>query len=126
MAKRTRKSRVKKSKGYQGADVPRKTSPNMILIAGVGVVVLGLLAFGMFQVFGFGTDEPATAQAAIQVDSGGLETVNVEDGENLASVAKPVDRESQYLGLDSDPDKLALAEVGQIGKPTLVWFHADW
>ena len=43
-----------------------------------------------------------------------------------AALANAVSPRIRYLGRSIDPDGLALAEAGQAGQPTLVWFHADW
>ena len=126
MTKRIPKKKMPRTRGFQGSTAAKKPRTNVILIAVGGVMVLGLLTFGMVRVLGFGQEEIAPAQAAIQVDSARLQSTSIEEGQNQASVAQPVDQESQYLGLDSDPETLQLAEVGKVGKPTLVWFHADW
>ncbi len=98
MAKRSHKKGSAKGRGFQGSAAPKKSKNGLILGLGVGVIVLALLGFGMFQL-GSGSS---------------------------SSAAAPLDGETQYLGLDSDPDKLLLAEAGSLGKPTLVFFHADW
>ena len=86
---------------------PRKNKKSGGFLAiGVGVVLVGLLISGMSQIWNQGTPQQSAAVAAAP-----------------ASAADP---ETKFLGQPTDPDGLALAEAGQAGQPTLVWFHADW
>ena len=110
---------------HQGSRPAKKSSANAVLIGVAGVAIVSLLALGMFQVLDIGGGQEV-AGSNLQIEAGNLQSVSVEDGSRLESVAAPVDRETQYLGPDTDPATLALAEVGEVGKPTLVWFHADW
>ncbi|MDX1524305.1 MAG: hypothetical protein R3264_21930, partial [Anaerolineae bacterium] len=114
------KRKSKRTKGFQGQESTKKSSSTTLMVAAVAIVVLGLIAFGMVQVLG--GDEPAPAQASLSGEN--LQFTSLEEGSQLESVAQPVDRETQFLGPDTDPATLELAEVGQVGKPTLVWFHA--
>lgn len=58
----------------------------------------------------------SSGNSTVSAFSQGIDT-NLEPAAN---------RETQYLGAPSDPAKVSLAEAGQLGQPTLVWFHADW
>jgi thiol-disulfide isomerase/thioredoxin len=111
-----------KVKGFQGKPRPKKANSKITLLIVIVVIVLGLLVVGAFQVLG----GRGSAQAAIQVDEGSLQSTSIEAGQEQTSVVAEVDQEDRYLGPESDPETLLLAEAGQIGKPTLVWFHADW
>lgn len=75
------------------------------LVIGIGVVLVGLLVSGMARFWGQDNHQQAAAAAPV------------------SSAANP---EIRYLGPPTDPDGLALAEAGQAGQPTLIWFHADW
>lgn len=74
------------------------------LVLGVSLVLIGLLVSGMTQLWS-------------------------QDNQQQAGIAAPAgaaNPETRYLGQPTDPAGLALAEAGQAGQPTLVWFHADW
>ncbi|MEM7028840.1 MAG: hypothetical protein AAF629_04560 [Chloroflexota bacterium] len=104
----------------------KKNSTNQILIIGVIVIVIGLVGSGMAGIFG--GNRSGVAQA-VQFDTTGAEVVSIEEGSSGESQAVAVtDRETRYLGPDSNSAALTLAESGQapIDAPTLVWFHADW
>ena len=103
---------TKQNKRRRTAAKTQKSS-SAFLVIGVGVIVLGLLAFGTYQLLG---DSNSSGNSIISASSQDVDT-------NLEPVAN---RETQYLGAPSDPDKVSLAESGQVGQPTLVWFHADW
>ena len=90
-----------------------KTSNSIWLSIGVGVIVLGLLAFGTYQFLG---GKATTSSSNVQAGNQSADA-NVEPG---------ADRETQFLGAPSDPTTVSLAEAGQLEQPTLVWFHADW
>lgn len=132
MAKRKRSA-----SGFQGQgtsrhavtkkEVRKKATVNRLLTVGVVVIVLGLVTAGMAGVLG-GTDQGGTAHAgSLQLSAEGGEVVSLEEGASLAALEHTVtDRETRYLGADNDPGSLSLAEAGQLGAPTLVWFHADW
>ena len=90
-----------------------KKSNSILLSIGVGVIVLGLLAFGTYQFLG---GRSSSGNSTISASNQSVDT-------NPEPVAN---RETQYLGAPSDPAKVSLAEAGQLGQPTLVWFHADW
>ena len=97
---------------------------NLFLIAGGAALALLMLGYGAFYFFAAGSNAAAPALA----NSTSLETVSLTAGQALEPVdAAPVtDRESRFLGPHSDPATAALAESGDLGRPTLVWFHADW
>lgn len=105
----------------------KSTSNNLLLTIGVGVLVLGLLAFGTFQLFG-PVQSQGTNAAAIAAGNETLESVSLDEGRNLeqAAAAPVTDRETRYLGPATDAATLTQAEAGEIGQPTLVFFHADW
>lgn len=106
----------------------KSTGNNLLLTIGVGVLVLGLLAFGTFQLFGPAQSQGTNAAAAIAAGNETLESVSLDEGRNLepAAAAPVTDRETRYLGPATDAAALAQAEAGEIGQPTLVFFHADW
>jgi len=97
------------SKGFQGKTKKKKSKANAMILGVFGVVVLGLLAFGMSSVF------QVTNSTADETSAG-------DSAEGIAVVS----REVKYLGPPTDAAALANAESGQTGKPTLVMFHADW
>ena len=74
------------------------------LAISIGLVVVGLLVSGMTQLWSQGNHRQTAA----------------------APVSGDADPETRFLGQPTDPDGLTLAEAGQVGQPTLVWFHADW
>lgn len=126
MAQRKR-SRTGPSSGQKPGK--KSTHHDRLLKIGVGILILGVLVIGAFQFFGGGDNQGAgVAAAAVPIDSGALEATSLEEGRNLepVDVAPVTDRETRYLGPATDAAGLALAEAGQIGQPTLVWFHADW
>jgi thioredoxin 1 len=95
----------------------------------VGVLIIGLLAVGMAQVLGPSQNQ-GFVSTAVQSNVSTLPTVSANSYPEQASIVDvPVDAadpETQYLGLPTDVTSLTLAETGQAGQPTLVWFHADW
>lgn len=103
---------TKQNKRRRNAPKAKKSNSTLLSI-GVGIIVLGLLAFGTYQFLGGSSlsDNSSVSASSQDVDT------------NLEPVAN---RETQYLGAPSDPAKVSLAEAGQLGQPTLVWFHADW
>ena len=103
---------TKQSKQRRNAPKAQKSNSAFLAI-GVGIIVLGLLAFGTYQFLG---GSNSSGNSTISASSQDVDT-------NLEPVAN---RETQYLGAPSDPAKVSLAEAGQLGQPTLVWFHADW
>jgi septal ring-binding cell division protein DamX len=129
MATTTPKKYAKRKRGYQGNTRKKKSNFASMMLVGVGVLVLGLIAFGMVQVLGLGSEQ-STNTTALQVDSNTLHSTSLEEGAGQQNVAEaPVaatDPETRYLGPASDPAGLALAEQGELESPTLVWFHADW
>jgi thiol-disulfide isomerase/thioredoxin len=76
------------------------------LAVSMGLVLVGLLVTGMSQLWSQGSHQQTAAAAPVTGDA--------------------ADPETRYLGRPTDPDGLAVAEAGQVGQPTLVWFHADW
>lgn len=99
------------SKGFQGKTKKKKSKSSMMIFGVFGVVVLGLLAFGMSSVFQVTKSAPAASDPAAGESAGGVAVVS---------------RESKYLGAPTDAAALAKAESGEIGTPTVVFFHADW
>ena len=103
---------TKQNKRRRNAPKAQKSNSTYLAI-GVGVIVLGLLAFGTYQFLG-----------------GRNQTYSIPgnaSGQNTDTVTETVaNRETQFLGAPSDPARVSLAEAGQLGQPTLVWFHADW
>ncbi len=100
------------SKKVQGKTKAKKSNSNAILLGVVGLAVLGLLAFGMSSVFQVTKTPPAADNASA--------------AEGVTGGIAITDRETTYLGANSDPTALARAETGASGHPTLVMFHADW
>jgi thiol-disulfide isomerase/thioredoxin len=76
------------------------------LAISMGLVLVGLLVSGMSQLWNQGNHQQTAAAAPVADDT--------------------ADPETRYLGQPTDPNGLAVAEAGQVGQPTLVWFHADW
>ncbi len=121
MAKRKRRTHRKSQKTQAGT--------SRYLQTGMGLMLLGLLAFGAFSFSSTNQDvETSSSVAAVSLNDGNLEAISIEDGPNQKAIAaEPItDRETVYLGPASDPTTLALAETGELGQPTLVFFHADW
>lgn len=101
---------AKRRRGKQKSDKSQPSGGRWLLV-GVGLLVFGLLAFGMLQIFNTGP-----SGAAIQASQ-----------QSGAEAAEPVaNRETRFLGPANDPASVSLAEAGELGQPTLVWFHADW
>lgn len=126
MAKRrrqvSRKSQVSRSGSVS-------TKSNQFFKIGIGLLAVGLLAFGAFQFLSDDSQVSPSTAAAVEIDSGSLESTSIEAGrtQGAAVAAEPVsDRMVQYLGPSTDAATLVLAEAGQLGQPTLVFFHADW
>ncbi len=95
------------AKRRRGKQNSTESSTGQYLIIGVAVLVVGLVLFGAAQMLGLTfTTQPNAASVTDSVAA--------------------VDRETRYLGPASDPATVSLAEAGQLGQPTLVWFHADW
>jgi len=118
------------SKRAQRRRGPSKKSKNQannrIITIGVSVLVVALLAYGMFQVLG-NYNQAATSSQALAANSTGLEANSLD--EDHAAAGEPVtatDRETRYLGPPSDPGMVVQAEAGKLEQPTLLWFHADW
>ncbi len=103
---------AKQSKRRRNAQKAKNLNSKVLSI-GVGIIVLGLLAFGTYQFLG---GNATTSSSSARVENQSVDT-------NTEPVA---DRETQYLGAPSDPARVSLAEAGQLEQPTLVWFHADW
>lgn len=121
------KKHAKRRRGQQRRTV-KKQSNSRFLMIGVAILVVGLLGFGTFQVFGNSHNQAATDSSVVQADSDSLETLSITDNQSREAldVAPVTDRETRYLGPASDPATLSLAEAGELGQPTLLWFHADW
>jgi thiol-disulfide isomerase/thioredoxin len=85
-------------------DAGKNKKLGSFLVIGAGLLLLALVISGMSHVWGTDSQQQTAA----------------------AAPATAVDAETRYLGLPTDPEGLALAEAGQAGQPTLVWFHADW
>ena len=104
----------------------KKNTTNLILVIGITVIVIALVGSGMATILGNNSQNVAQA---VQFDTTGAEIVSIEEGASGETHAVAVtDRETRYLGPDSNSAALTLAESGQapIDAPTLVWFHADW
>ena len=126
MAKRKRSS---VSRSQVALSDNTSANNNRFITIGVGLLALGLLVFGVYQFLGDGSQESSATAAPVAVDNGALELTSIETGlaQGAAVVAEPAsDRMTQYLGPPTDAASLALAEAGQLGQPTLVFFHADW
>ena len=121
------KKRTRRRRGQEHRAV-KKQSNGRYLNIGVAVLVVALLGFGTFQVFGNNHSETTTSASVVQADSDSLETLNIADhqGTETLNVEPVTDRETRYLGPASDAATVSLAEAGELGQPTLVWFHADW
>lgn len=119
--------RTKRRRGQQRESV-KKQSTGRFLNIGVAVLVIALLGFGTFQVFGNNHNGAATSSSVVQADTDSLETLSITDHEGTQALnVEPVtDRETRYLGAASDPATVSLAEAGELDQPTLLWFHADW
>ncbi len=125
MATTVQKKNTKRRRG-QARKTKKAGSDNFIKL-GLALLVIGLLAFGVFQFIG---NRTAATNSAF-VESSNLEALNIDD--NYATVAEPAaepisatDRETRFLGPASDSATVSLAQAGQRDTPTLVWFHADW
>ncbi len=128
MAKNSDWKQGKRARNYQGHKAQQRVRTTSLLVLGVGVLVLALLAAGMAQVLGFGFFQSA-APANVEFNAGNLQATSLEERGTVPDTASPVsttNRETRYLGPPSDPATLGLAEVGEVGQPTLLWFHADW
>jgi len=102
-----------KRKNRRGKSTTQKSKSGIVIIVVMGLVLVGALVAGMSSVFQVSTtasDEANTAES---------------DGGALGGIAI-TDRETTYLGPNSDPTALTRAETGTTGHPTLVMFHADW
>jgi hypothetical protein len=118
----TSKKRTKRRRG-QTRKVQNQSN-NRLLTVGVAILVIGLLIFGTFQVFG---NQTTTTTSVVQADSDSLESLSIADNQGQHAEVVPVtDRETRFLGPASDSATVTLAEAGQLGQPTLLWFHADW
>ena len=130
MAAASKKKRAKRRRGQSRQTADGKLKSRYLTI-GLIAVIAGLLAFGTYQLLGSRQDQSASQAAALQANSGSLESLDIDgnrqtaDDESTAAVSV-TDRETTFLGPPSDPATVSLAEAGQLGQPTLVWFHADW
>lgn len=123
MAKRRRRNSSK-------ASVTKSTpSPKLRwpLSLGLAAVVLGLLGLGVWQ----WQRGQATAIAGLGGDP--LEVTSLTEGADPANrTGSPADAGAEvsdlvrYLGPATNPSGLLQAESGAAGRPTLVFFHADW
>lgn len=117
----------KQSKRRNGKAQAHSTGRWVMII--VGVLIIGLLAVGMAQVLGPSQNQEVISAAA-QSDVSALPIAGANSHPDQAGIGDaPVDAadpETQYLGPPTDVAGLSLAETGQAGQPTLVWFHADW
>ena len=71
---------------------------------------------------------PAPTNAMSGDHSGGSEEAASEGAEQTEPEAPEAAQLAMYEPTwgNSDPEGLTAAEEGQIGRPALVWFHADW
>lgn len=100
-----------KRKNKRGKPVAKKSRSGIIIIAVMGLVLVGALVAGMSSIFQVSTTAPSDDGAAAESAAGSIAIT---------------DRETTYLGANSDPTALARAATGASGHPTLVMFHADW
>ena len=123
MATSTKRQRSnKRRKDRQGST--KKRASSQVLYAGIAILIIALLAFGTFQLFG--NNQP-TGASVLQTGNGSIEALDINSSrQEGVDVAPVTDRETQFLGPASDAATVALAEAGELGQPTLVWFHADW
>ncbi|NJN97597.1 MAG: hypothetical protein HC875_27725 [Anaerolineales bacterium] len=108
----------------------RKATPSAfsrLKLAGIAILVAGLLAFGVAQLMD--ANQPAIS-SAVKGNPTASPGVNSDPASNQESgTDSPIDAtdlEAKYLGPPTDVANLSLAEAGQAGQPVLVWFHADW
>ncbi len=101
----------------------------LIIMAGTGILIIGLLAYGIAQLLDTSSNQGAVS-LAVKGDTAASSEVNTNSHSNQESVEdSPIDvadPETKYLDPPTDMAGLALAEAGQAGQPVLVWFHADW
>lgn len=116
MAKRKQTRKKQSSSPYK--------NNNFWLMIGAGILLAGFLAWGGWQLF---STEPAPS-AALAAAGSNLEMTSLEEGLTLeASTAElTTPEETRYLGPDTDQATLELAEVGRLGQPALIFFHANW
>ncbi|MCQ3978515.1 MAG: hypothetical protein DPW09_34255 [Anaerolineae bacterium] len=123
MAVTTQKKQSKRQNGNHSNSTGR-----WVMIA-VGVLIIGLLAVGMAQILGPRQNQEVISVAA-QSDVSALPIAGANSHPDQAGIGDAsvdaADPEIPYLGPPTDVAGLALAEAGQAGQPTLVWFHADW
>lgn len=122
-------TKKKQSKQHnEKAQSQHQPSSRWVMII-VGVLIIGLLTVGMAQVLGPSQNQEITSTAAQSNDST-LPAIGANSHPEQTSIADTsvdaADPEIQYLGPPTDVTSLTLAEAGQAGQPTLVWFHADW
>ena len=130
MSAASKKKRTKRRRG-QAQQTAGKQSNSRYLNIGIIVVIVALLAFGTYQVIGSRQSQSTVHTGALQTNTGSLESLDIDSNRQAVTAgseaAVPVtDRETRFLGPPSDPAIATLAEAGQLGQPTLVWFHADW
>lgn len=121
------KKHTKRRRG-QERQTNKKQSNGRFLNIGVAVLVVALISFGTFQLFGNNHNQGTASASVVEADTESLEALSIAEnqGRETLNVEPVTDRETRYLGPASDPATVSLAEAGELGQPTLVWFHADW
>jgi thioredoxin 1 len=129
MAAASNKKRGRRRRGQQRQTADGQSSSRYLYV-GIVVLIAGLLAFGTYQLFDSRQSQTTSGTDSISAGAESLEALDIESNRQAAAEgagAVPVtDRETRFLGPPSDPAAATLAEDGQLGQPTLVWFHADW
>lgn len=122
MAKRRRRRSPRAKKGRVSPQKPR-----LPVMMGLAVVVLGLLGWGVWQWQRSQTTPAVMASLSgdgLQVTS--LDTAPADRASASALADEATSDLARYLGPATNPDGLIQAESGAAGKPSLVYFHADW
>lgn len=91
------------------------------LTLGLAAVVMGLLGLGVWQW------QRGQATAIASLDGDALEVTSLTGRtDSPADAGEEVSDLVRYLGPATNPNGLLQAESGAAGRPTLVFFHADW
>ena len=113
MAAASKKKRAKRPRGHSRQSNNGKLKSRYLNI-GIIVVIAGLLAFGTYQLLGSRQDQSASQAAALQANSGSLESLDIDGNHQTADAGSTAavsvtDRESTFLGPPSDPATVSLA-----------------